>query len=137
MGCARCGECCIDRTGKLLIGGTAHTDLWLRHTVGEYEITATPLLKEVSWAECRFLLPPNKKGRRLCAIHKSPLRPAACRDFPNIPNAAIPEDCKIGWRRLTFVTKGSKQGRKARSLRSQRAQVRVAPAPPSSLPDPA
>jgi len=86
-------------------------DRWLRHNV------------DGKTDECRFLLPPDKKGRQLCAIHNHPLRPAACRNFPNIPNAAIPEGCK--------------QGRKVRSLRSQRAQARVAPAPPSSLPDPA
>ena len=124
MGCARCGECCIDRTGTLLIGGSEENDHWLRHhqTLRWVAVSRDKYIAS-SYGECRFLLPPDKKGRRLCAIHKHPLRPAACRDFPNIANAAIPDDCK--------------QGRKARSLRSQRAQVRVAPAPPSSLPDPA
>ncbi len=30
MGCARCGECCIDRKGGLFIGGTPEADWWLR-----------------------------------------------------------------------------------------------------------
>ena len=114
MGCARCGNCCIDRTGDKLIGCSRDEDRWLRYRW-------SPVFPYPD--ECRFLLPPNKKCQRLCAIHKSPLRPDACRDFPNIPNAAIPDDCK--------------QGRKVRASRQRSAQVRVAPAPPSSLPDPA
>ncbi len=90
MGCKKCGDCCTDGTGRLLIGGSVESNRWLRHQLA----LSNP---EQHWLsdECRFLLPPNKKGQRLCAIHNSSLRPAACRDYPNIPNAAIPENCGL------------------------------------------
>ncbi len=77
MGCHRCGRCCIDAHGTALIGGTRASDAWLRMPTGE----------------CRFLLPANRRGQRLCAIHKLPLRPEACNKFPDIPNAIIPPHC--------------------------------------------
>jgi len=104
MGCARCGECCIDRDGTKHIGGTDWSDDWLRHRVFQLDrIEGNTGYFVAKGGECRFLLPPNKKGQRLCAIHNHPLRPDACRDFPNIPNAAIPEGCKQG-RKVPLLT---------------------------------
>ena len=64
--CTFCGRCCIDKSGKYLLGGTRDTDDVLRTPSGE----------------CQHLLPADDQGRRLCEIWDSPDRPELCQTWP-------------------------------------------------------
>ena len=66
--CDRCGRCCYDPNHEGFLGGDPITDSYLRMPNGE----------------CRWLLPPNAKGERLCLAHNHPLRPEKCKLYPEV-----------------------------------------------------
>ncbi len=70
--CQRCGKCCIATRPEELIGGSAENNRWLRKSVGYSGRSA----------ECRYLLPRDGNGHRLCAIYDNPVRPESCDEFP-------------------------------------------------------